>query len=73
MDAANLLEGIEELKQHGDAPRIAKIVNEDREKKGLCKFSAAYIRSMLNGNRKITEDVAGIVLKYYEVQKQLNL
>lgn len=70
MEVANLFESIEKLKQHGDAVRIANIVNSMRVNKGLEKISPAYIRSMLNGQRKITDEVASIATKYYETQVQ---
>lgn len=70
MEVTNLSESIEKLKQHGDAVRIANIVNSMRVSKGLEKISPAYIRSMLNGQRKITDEVANIATKYYEAQIQ---
>ncbi len=41
-----------------------------RVSNGLEKISPAYIRSMLNGQRKITDEVATIATKYYEAQAQ---
>lgn len=70
MEVTNLFESIERLKQHGDAVRIANLVNSMRVSNGLEKISPAYIRSMLNGQRKITDEVANIATKYYEAQVQ---
>lgn len=64
MEVSNL----SQMKQHGDAIRIANIVNSQRAQKGLDKISPSYVRAMLNGQRKITNEVAEIATKYYEVQ-----
>lgn len=71
MDITNLVSSMANIKQHGDAVRIAKIVNDQRKKKGLENISSAYVRSMLNGQRKITDEVAEITEKYFEAQKSL--
>lgn len=70
MEATNLSNSIGKLKQHGDAVRIANLVNSLRVNNGLKKISPAYIRSMLNGQRKITDEVANVATKYYEAQVQ---
>ena len=71
MDMTNLKNNIANIKQHGDAARIAKIVNNQRMQEGLGKISPAYVRSMLNGQRKMTDEVAEIAMKYYEVQSAI--
>ncbi len=71
MEVANLIESIERLKQYGDAVRIANLVNSMRVSNGLVKISPAYIRSMLNGQRKMTEEVVNVATKYYEALKLL--
>lgn len=62
------LQSIKNLKQNGDAVQIVKIVNQKRITKGENKISPAYVRSMLNGNRKITDEVKEIADAYYKAQ-----
>lgn len=69
---AKLRESINNMKQHGDAVRIASIVNQARVGDGKEKISPAYVRSMLNGNRNMTKEVESVAKKYYEAQKELN-
>lgn|GEM_PF-5949148 len=69
---AKFTESIKNMRQHGDAVRIASIVNEARVLDGKEKISPAYVRSMLNGNRNMTKEVESVVKKYYEAQEELN-
>lgn len=62
------LQSIKKLKQNGDAVHIGKIVNQKRITRGDEKISPAYIRSMLNGNRKITSEVKEVADAYYKAQ-----
>ena len=52
MEVTNLSESIERLKQHGDAVKIAKLVNELRRKSGEKILSPATVRSV-NNNSKV--------------------
>lgn len=61
-----VLDEIIKNKQRGDAVRIADAVNRKREKMGLEPYSFGTIRSMLNGNRTLTDEVKEISDKYYE-------
>jgi len=70
MNATNLIESIERFKQHGDAVKIASLVNKIRLENDEKTLSPATVRSMLNGNRKPAEDVIIIAEKYYEAQKK---
>lgn len=67
MELTNLLK----FKQHGDAVRIASIVNKNRRDRGEKAYSAEAIRKMLNGTRTMNDEVAEIATKYYETQQQL--
>lgn len=71
METTKLKDSIANIKQHGDAARIANIVNNQRTQKGLGKISPAYVRSMLNGQRKMTDEVAAVTEKYFEAQQLL--
>jgi hypothetical protein len=71
MEVTKLTNGIVSIKLHGDAVRIASIVNSRRMENGLKKISPAYVRSMLNGQRKITDEVAEIASRYYEAQSAI--
>lgn len=66
-----LLDSIKNMRQHGDAVRIASIVNAQRIEKGEDKISPAYVRSMLNGNRKMTEEVKKVRDAFYEALEEL--
>jgi len=72
MEITNLADSIADIKQHGDAVRIANLVNEIREKVGEKPLSPATVRSMLNGNRTPAEDVANIATIFFEAQKLLS-
>ena len=61
-----VLDEIIRNKQRGDAVRIAAAVNRERQKQGLEPYSFGTIRSMLNGNRTLTDEVKEISDKYYE-------
>jgi hypothetical protein len=65
-------ENLNEFRQYGDAPRITKIVNELRTKRGDKPLAPSYIRAMLNGSRTLTPEVAEVVEKYYQMQESLN-
>lgn len=71
MEITNLLKSIEAMKEHGDAVRIARMVNEKRVARGEKKISQAYVSYMLKGERKMTEEVAIEAEKYYKAQEQL--
>lgn len=71
MEITKLKDSIANIKQHGDAARIANIVNSQRKQKGLEKISPAYVRSMLNGQRKLTDEVAAVTTRYYEAQSAI--
>lgn len=62
------LQSIKNLKQNGDAVQIAKIVNQKRVARGDEKISPAYVRSMLNTNRKLTNEVKEVADAYYKAQ-----
>lgn len=62
------LQSIKKLKQNGDAVQIAKIVNQKRVARGDEKISPAYVRSMLNTNRKLTNEVKEVADAYYKAQ-----
>lgn len=68
---AKFTESIKNMRQHGDAVRIASIVNEARVLDGKKKISPAYVRSMLNENRSMTEEVKVVAKRYYEAQEEL--
>lgn len=68
---AKFTESIKNMRQHGDAVRIASIVNEARVLDGKKKISPAYVRSMLNENRSMTEEVKEVAKRYYEAQQEL--
>ncbi|MBD8348553.1 hypothetical protein [Dysgonomonas sp. HGC4] len=70
MDAAKFLNSIENIKQHGDAVRISKLVNKLRLERGETSYSPATVRSMLNGNRTANEEVIEIAKKFYKTQLQ---
>lgn len=70
MEATNLATSIANIKEHGDAVKIANLVNDLRKKNGVKTISPATVRSMLNGNRTPADDVTNIALKFYEAQKQ---
>jgi hypothetical protein len=72
MNVENFNDTINQFRQYGDAPRITKIVNEIRVRKGNKPLAASYIRAMLNGTRTLTSEVAEIAGKYYQVQESLN-
>ena len=61
-----VLDEIIRNKQRGDAVRIAAAVNRERQKQGLEPYSFGTIRSMLNGNRTLTDEVKELSDKYYE-------
>lgn len=71
METTNLLKSIEKLKQHGDAIRIARIVNTKRVERGEEEFSPTYIGYMLNGKRTMLPEVAEVATKYFKVQEQI--
>lgn len=73
MDAANFINSIENIKQHGDAVRISKLVNQLRVKRGDPKYSPATVRSMLNGNRTANDEVIEIAKKYYKTQEEIEV
>jgi hypothetical protein len=70
MEITNLVDSIANIRQHGDAVKIANLVNEIRRKAGEKLLSPATVRSMLNGNRTPAEDVANIASKFYEAQQK---
>lgn len=70
MEVTNLANSIANIKEHGDAVKIANLVNDLREKNGLKTISPATVRSMLNGNRTPAEDVANVASKFYEAQRK---
>lgn len=70
MEVTNLFESIERLKQHGDAVKIANLVNKLRRENGEKTLSPATVRSMLNGNRTPAEDVINIATKFFETQQK---
>ena len=67
MELTNLLK----FKQHGDAVRIASIVNKNRCERGEKAYSAEAIRKMLNGTRTMNNEVAEIATRYYEAQNAI--
>ncbi|NDV97410.1 hypothetical protein D0T84_21285 [Dysgonomonas sp. 521] len=67
MELSNLLK----FKQHGDAVRIASIVNKSRRKRGQKAYSAEAIRKMLNGTRTMNDEVAEIATRYYQAQSAI--
>lgn len=58
-------------KQHGDARRIAPLVNLKRVEKGKDPYSERMINAMLNGTRSMPEYVQEEVEKYYQAQEEL--
>lgn len=72
MKTTNLLESITRMKQHGDAVRIASVVNAKRAERQEKPYSPEAIRKMLNGTRTLNSEVADVATKYYEAQEQLN-
>ena len=70
MEITNLVDSIGNKKQHGDAVKIANIINDIRKKEGKKVLSPATIRSMLNGNRTPSPDVVSITSRFYEAQEQ---
>ncbi|NDW10924.1 hypothetical protein [Dysgonomonas sp. 520] len=71
MDIGKLLKSIERIRVHGDAVRIARKVNEDREKNGEKKITPEYVRMMLTGDRKMTADVAEFSETYFKTIEKL--
>lgn len=71
MIMTKLTDSIKNMKQHGDAVRIASIVNELRAERGEENISPAYVRSMLNGNRKMTSEVSEVTEKYMAAQQAI--
>lgn len=71
MIMAKLTDSIKNMKQHGDAVRIAGIVNQARVEREEEKISPAYVRSMLNGNRKMTKEVEEASSRYFAAQEEL--
>lgn len=67
----NLLVSINQMKQHGDAVRIARIVNAERAKNGIKNISPQYVSMMLCGTRKMTNEVKEIAEIYFEKQQEL--
>lgn len=67
----NLLVSINQMKQHGDAVRIARIVNAERAKNGKKNISPQYISMMLCGTRKMTNEVKEVAEIYFEKQQEL--
>ncbi|WP_165020157.1 hypothetical protein [Dysgonomonas sp. ZJ279] len=67
-----LTDSIKNMRQHGDAVRIASIVNKQRIERGEETISPAYVRSMLNGNRKMTKEVSEVSKTFFETQEELN-
>lgn len=60
-----------EKKQHGDAGRIAAIVNPKRVQKGKNEYSLRMINAMLDGKRTMPDYVQEEVEKYYKAQEEL--
>ncbi|MDH6309372.1 hypothetical protein M2451_002742 [Dysgonomonas sp. PFB1-18] len=58
-------------KQHGDAGRIAALINPIRVENGKEPYSLRMINAMLDGKRTMPEYVRGIVDKYYLLQDEL--
>jgi len=58
-------------KQFGDAKRIAAIINTKRLECGEQEISYGTVRAMLNGNRKISDEVCEVAKVYFEKQQEL--
>lgn len=58
-------------KQHGDAGRIAPLINPIRVENGKEPYSLRMINAMLDGKRTMPEYVREIVDKYYSLQDEL--
>ena len=58
-------------KQHGDAGRIAPLINPIRVESGKDPYSLRMINAMLDGKRTMPEYVREIVDKYYSLQDGL--
>lgn len=61
-----------EKKQHGDAGRVARLINPIRVEKGKDPYSLRMINAMLDGTRTMPEYVREVVDKYYSLQEELN-
>lgn len=58
-------------KQHGDAGRIAPLINPIRVENGKEPYSSRMINAMLDGKRTMPDYVKEIVDKYYSLQDEL--
>ena len=58
-------------KQHGDAGRLASLINPIRIDTGKKPYSQRMINAMLDGKRTMPDYVKEIVDKYYLLQEEM--
>jgi len=63
--------GYSDKKQHGDASRIALLINPTRVENGKDPYSLRMINAMIDGTRSMPDYVREAVEKYYEAQEKL--
>lgn len=65
------LEKINDLREHGDSIRVARLVNKRRVSGGLSEITDSYVNAQLNGDRPMTKVVKEVAEAYFKVQEQI--
>ncbi|WP_165042549.1 hypothetical protein [Dysgonomonas sp. ZJ709] len=59
-------------KQHGDASRLAPLINQIRIENGKDPYSLRMINAIIDGKRSMPDYARDVIERYYSVQEELS-